>query len=225
MESDLDFTDAITADLGATLIAVVLIICAAVLGVSAAIHRNEPSNSSLLITKHLPLDGGSQSDLLHSRLYPDPAQMLIEVRSDGAFLVHQNGAELRLEDSSSPYPSKAILFVFNHAAYQPALEKLLESNVSVEEMDVPQALRDERGFSPEFLAINVTSDKASIRPQLLRLLTSEKQASPSSGGEYSQENPSLLSRLTFLGALMVNGVWFLLSLALVVFIKRRQGKI
>lgn len=167
---------AIVADLGANLVCVLLIL----LAVAALQSRQmDQRDSAPPIPAHraAPLSGPAQSDLLYLRLRPAARVLTVEVAETGPFMA--DGGQVRpLTALPSPQPDRVVAYVFSAKGYA-ALRSLTDAAaLPLDEITVPEALRHPRplagqsSFSPAFLALPVTEDPTSIRPALLRLLTS-----------------------------------------------------
>ncbi len=165
---------AIVADLGANLVAVLVILVAVA---SLGQTRNPQQTPSVAAAVDAaPLSGRDQSDLLYLRLRPDPGVLTIELTDGGAF-VPKGGVLLPLDRLPPPWPPRAAVYVFSPRHYA-TLRALAEARaLAMQEITVPDALRRTppvalaSGFSTAFLALPTTADPASIRPALLRLLT------------------------------------------------------
>ncbi|PLL11183.1 hypothetical protein C0V75_18050 [Tabrizicola sp. TH137] len=216
---------AVTADIGANLV-VVLVILLMAAGLSGAAGRAPGAARVIAADLAVPLSGKAQSDALFLRLRPDPEVLVVELTAGGAFVPRADGMAL-LADHPEPWPGRAVVFVFSakhHAAFR---AKAAERGMQVTEVTVPQVLRRDvpqdgvSAFSPAFLAIRAGRDPASIRPPLLRLLQAGPVAGAAGGVEVEAAGQSVLARWMAGLRVLGNALCLALSVWLLFAVRRR----
>lgn len=219
---------AITGDVGANLVAVLVILLVAA-GLTRAVPPGAQEQRVLQAVQTAPLSGRDQSDVLYQRLRPDDGVMVVELTASGAF-VAEGGRMVPLPSVARPWPPVAVVFVFSAAHYAPFRDQAEAQAMRLIEVTVPQALRRAEvvagvsAFSPAFLDIRAGPDPASIRPPLLRLL----QAGPAAAGvgqAGDQGSPprSALAQMAAWLRLGVNVFLMGIGLALLLGLRRRIG--
>lgn len=216
---------AITADLGANLVSVLVILLAAAAathGLRATTAPEAPRMAEALGAA--PLSGRAQSDLLYLRLHPDPDTLVIELTAEGAF-TPVGGALRKLEDLPAPWPPRGVAFVFSPRHYDPLVRQTDRRGLRLAEITVPEALRrtdaraGQSGFSQAFLSLPTTADPASIRPGLLRLLTKGP-----AGSGLAEGGGASGSVLHWLGRVVKTGLNLALFLAALGLLRRLRAR-
>lgn len=220
---------AITGDVGANLVAVLVILLVAA-GLAGAVSPGQQGQQMLKASLAVPLSGKEQSDVLYQRLRPDAGVLPVELTASGAFVPDGEGM-VPLAELPQPWPPVAAVFVFSAVHYASFRDLADAQAMRLIEVNVPQALRrpgagaGASAFSPAFLAIRAGSDPASIRPPLLRLL----QAGPAAAGvgqAGAEEGPPPRSTLARIAAglrLAVNLFLMAAGLGLLFLLRRRIG--
>lgn len=218
---------AITGDVGANLVAVLVILLVAA-GLTGAVSPAAQKERLMRAVQAAPLSGQDQSDVLYQRLRPGAGVMVVELTASGAFAA-EGGRMVPVADIARPWPPVAAVFVFSGAHYGTFHDQARAEAMRLIEVTVPQALRRQEevagisAFSPAFLEIRAGAEPASIRPPLLRLL----QAGPAAAGMgQSEEAAPVKSGLAQIAAWLRLGVNLFLmgiGLALLVGLRRRIG--
>lgn len=218
---------AITGDVGANLVAVLVILLVAA-GLTGAVSPAAQKERLMRAVQAAPLSGQDQSDVLYQRLRPGAGVMVVELTASGAFAA-EGGRMVPVADIARPWPPVAAVFVFSGAHYGTFRDQARAEAMRLIEVTVPQALRRQEevagisAFSPAFLEIRAGAEPASIRPPLLRLL----QAGPAAAGmgqrEEAASGKSGLAQIAAWLRLGVNLFLMGIGLALLVGLRRRIG--
>lgn len=201
------------ADLGANLVSTLLLLL-----VVARLNLPQTQTPADTAPRLMPaqtaptLSGTDQSDLLYYRLRPPPDTLLIDLTALGP-RVPGPAAPQPLASLLPPLPRSAIAYVFSPVHHAALLEFTHKNGITLQEMTVPRALRADGpdGFSPAFLSLRTGPDPASIRPELLVLLTGGSTAPALGAAPYSPLTARLHHALLF-GTnltLLILGCWLL----------------
>ena len=216
---------AITGDVGANLVAVlvILLVAAGLTGVVSPATREE---RLIRAVQAAPLSGQDQSDVLYQRLRPGAGVMVVELTRSGAFAA-EGGRMVPVADIARPWPPVAAVFVFSGAHYGTFRDQARAEALRLIEVTVPQALRRQEevagisAFSPAFLEIRAGAEPASIRPPLLRLLQAGPAAAGMGQSEEAAPGTSGLAQIAAWLRLGVNLFLMGIGLALLLGLRRR----
>ncbi|MCZ8173391.1 MAG: hypothetical protein O9272_16790 [Brevundimonas sp.] len=218
---------AITSDVGANLVLVLVILLVA-LGLQGAASPDPSTAQFNPALVSVPLSGKEQSDVLHARLWSRDDVLVVELTADGAF-VPDGERMMPLSDLGRAWPKVAAVFIFSAAHYSSFRDIAAAEPVQLVEVTVPQVLRRQRAaaghseFNSAFLGIRAGPDPASIRPPLLRLLQSGPAAAVGVDPFGSTGQPTPQSSLSFLAKWLRLGInLFLLCVAALLLIALRR---
>lgn len=201
--------DAATADIGANLVAVLVIVTALL----ATMPDRPQTAPEITAQPAAPLSGQAQSDLLRQRLIATSGPASIELTDAGAFLATPMGQTLLSRDT--PLPAQATVFIFSNRHYA-QLQTATTTRTALSEITVPDALRASAprlgasAFSPDFLALPANPPEA-FRPALLRLLTHGSRAGTAFVGLGPEGATNRFASLFHTAALALNLACFALT--------------